>query len=490
VGKDGAKDRIPVREGRRGIHDNAVQKASRDHQVLDLERGSTIADVSSRLDHLLKTTVDAQGKPLVEDILELHPFGPPPEGFVWSEVDGSPETHRLQTGHFVVTDKKDLGDRSLWTIDGQLVRKPSTDSPRLGFRPRAKSFQGASSGAALSAAEYIRRVAKYPRLTRDEEVLLGQAIEIGKRAKAAVATLRGSEPAAPEGFVWSDLDKCESAQLSRMADRGDLAFKLLLLTNLSIVTWVARHYFSSKGHVGDGMMDLIQDGNCGLMKSIEKWDWRKGILFRTYASNWIRQHISRGIQSTTTIRVPEHMRHKVENMRRVRNKFFLERNRQPSDEELCQLLGVKLDTYTEWVRIEKGTVSCDCPLKGNGNASFSANDEQRSWLDIKQCSNHTPDEYLAHQTLFSEIALLVDELPSTEQFVLKHRFGFDGLEPKSLYQVGELLGMSVEQDERDATRARVGRMQKKAIKQLLQTHGSLLVDLRQQINEDANIDLL
>ena len=68
----------------------------------------------------------------------------------------------------------------------------------------------------------------------------------------------------------------------------------------------------TQGSTGDGIMDLIQDGNCGLVKSIERWDWRKGFRFNTYATNWIRQHISRGLQTTTAIRIPEHARHKVE----------------------------------------------------------------------------------------------------------------------------------------------------------------------------------
>jgi RNA polymerase primary sigma factor len=101
-----------------------------------------------------------------------------------------------------------------------------------------------------------------------------------------------------------------------------------------------------------------------------------------------------------------------------------------------------------------------------------------------QCSRHcTPDEHLAHQSLLSDIEQLVKELPSTEQFVLKNRFGFDGAEPKSLKEVGVLLGMN---PSLAYTQKRVGRLQKRAFKQLLSSHRTLLEDLRRQIEEDID----
>jgi RNA polymerase primary sigma factor len=449
-------------------------------ELWDLERGNTIREVTSRLEHLLNTTVDgATGKPLV--------CAPrPPAGFVWgyespdeagstrsqpapspppqraeaAAPEGPEESanRRVQIGNFVIMDKQSAKSN---------LPEPARDDAE----PHARKVKGASPQSEVAA--YMRRVSKYPRLTREEEVLLGQAIEIGNKARNALPQVLIPEPEPPKGFVWADFDKCGQQQLLRMADRGDLAFKLLVLTNLGLVAWVARKYFSSKGSTGDGLMDLIQDGNCGLIKSIERWDWRRGLRFNTFATFWIRQHISRGLQTTTQIRIPEHYRQKVENLRRERNAFLAEHHRLPTHEELASRLHMKLDAYVEMVKIEKGTVSCD---------DSCSCDDHRTILDMIDVSRYTtPDEHLAHKSLLRDLTQLVNELPSNEQFVLENRFGLNGAEPRTLKEVGELLGM--EPDE--STRSKVGRMQKKALQHLLQTHRTMLEDLRLQMEEDV-----
>jgi RNA polymerase sigma factor (sigma-70 family) len=473
-------------------------------EVPDLKSGKIIADVTSRLEHLLRTTVDGKtGRPLVEP--------PAPEGFEWAPNEwnetngnetnsGEEMAHRIsamkshrrpQTNRMRLRDHLQFGTTTHLQFEsdeeeGETNSDVETAKTTEHFRAQSKSsifdFRSPSSRTSANpaggVAAYYKSVSQYPRLKREEEVLLGQAIEIGNKARKALRTVVQPEPLPPRGFVWADFDKCGEEQLRRMADKGDLAFKLLVLTNLNLVTWVVRNYFSSKGLPGDGMMDLIQDGNCGLIKAIERWDWRKEVRFTTYATNWIRQHVSRGLQTTTTIRVPEHVRHKVEKLRRERAAFVQTYKRDPTHEELALKMKMKLDTYVQLVNVEKGTLSTDCSR--GGGCSLDC-DDRRTILDMIDASNQfTPNEHLAHRSLLKELEQLVLELPSTEQFVLNQRFGLHGAEPHTLNQVGELMGMEA----CTATRVRIGRLQQKAIKNLLTSHRSLLEDLRSMVEED------
>jgi RNA polymerase sigma factor (sigma-70 family) len=287
---------------------------------------------------------------------------------------------------------------------------------------------------------YLKSVAVHPLLTPEEEVLLGQTIEDGVAAKAALAA--------------QDFSKSTEKELRWISQQGDSAFSTFVLSNLRLVVWTAKKYFPPEGHT---LLDMIQDGNLGLIRSVEKWEWRKGHRFSTYSTWWIRQAIDRGLGTARHVRLPDHMRLLVNRVKKQASLFYSEYGRSPTVAEMAERMNMTTEKYREVAQQMKGTISLDAPISNGKRAATS--DYSTSFLDlIKKQASHTPDETLMANTLEDNIRELVStNLSERHAFVITKRFGLDGGGPCTLQKIGDLLGV---------TRERVRQMEKQSLERL------------------------
>ena len=235
-----------------------------------------------------------------------------------------------------------------------------------------------------------------------------------------------------------------------LADRimaGDQEAKTILAeANLRLVVSIAKRY------VGRGMLflDLIQEGNIGLMKSVEKFDVGKGFKFSTYATWWIRQAITRAIaDQAKTIRVPVHMVETINKLKRTQRQMTLELNREPTEEELADKMGLPVEKVREIIKIDVEPISLEKPTR---------EDEDSCVADfIKDESNMSPEEYAINSKLKDEIAEVLLTLTEREEQVLRLRFGLEDGTCRTLEEVGNMFGV---------TRERIRQIEAKALRKL------------------------
>merc|ERR1719460_25738 len=305
---------------------------------------------------------------------------------------------------------------------------------------------------------YMRSIAKHPLLSKEEEVLLKQTIEDGIKAKASLAD--------------KDFSDNSEQELKWLTQQGDSAFSTFVLSNLRLVVWTAKKYYVPEGMT---MMDMVQEGNLGLLRSIEKWDWRKGHRFSTYSTWWIRQAIDRGTSFSRVVRLPEHMRDNVRKLKKESTQFFVENQRTATPAEMAERMNMPEDKYNLVYKQLATVVSLDAPLK---NKSSKAEGDSKGLMDLVQTQKHaSPDRALLTNTLTEGVHAVVDALPERQAYVLKMRFGLDDGRPKTLQEVGGLMGV---------TRERVRQIEAKALSELqasLRSRNSILADLREQMLE-------
>ena len=232
----------------------------------------------------------------------------------------------------------------------------------------------------------------------------------------------------------------------RVANGDDSARNELAESNLRLVVSIAKRY------VGRGLLflDLIQEGNIGLMKAVEKFDFEKGYKFSTYATWWIRQAITRALaDQARTIRVPVHMVETINKMARIQRQMTLELNREPSDEELAKKMGISVDKVREVIKIAQDPVSLEAPI----------GEEEDSHLGdfIKDESSLSPEEYATNEILKEEIKAVLSTLQPREQQVLELRFGLVDGTSYTLEEVGKRFNV---------TRERIRQIEAKALRKL------------------------
>ena len=292
---------------------------------------------------------------------------------------------------------------------------------------------------------YLKEIGKVPLLSADEEIELAQKMEAGSVAVEKIPLLK--ERLAETGDEQEKEEiQAEIKALQLDVDRGSDAKKRLAEANLRLVVSIAKRY------VGRGMLflDLIQEGNLGLIKAVEKFDYRKGYKFSTYATWWIRQAITRAIaDQARTIRIPVHMVETINKLIRVSRQLLQELGREPTPEEIAEEMKMPVERVREILKISQEPVSLETPIV----------EEVDSHLGdfIKDDNVPVPADAATFTLLKEQLEEVLGTLPEREQKVLTLRFGLEDGRARTLEEVGK---------EFNVTRERIRQIEAKALRKL------------------------
>jgi RNA polymerase primary sigma factor len=263
----------------------------------------------------------------------------------------------------------------------------------------------------------------------------------------AVATTDTLQLFLNEAGRYKLLTASEEVELAKRIERGDKGAKdLMINSNLRLVVSIAKKY---QGH-GISLLDLIQEGIIGLIRAVEKFDWRRGYKFSTYATWWIRQAVQRGVANKSrTIRIPVHIVEREQKIARAERELAARLEREPTDEEVAKKANLSLKHVQEVHAAARAVTSLDRPMGEEGDASFA---------DLIAGEAVEPSEEV-HLSLTEEaVRSAVETLPEREREVVKLRFGLDGdPDPHSLEEIGRKLGL---------TRERVRQIENQALRRL------------------------
>ena len=297
-----------------------------------------------------------------------------------------------------------------------------------------KTFANASHAKINDPVKmYLKEIGQIPLLDPKEEPIIARQIQEGEEAKEAMKN--------------PDLSDEEKKKLPKVIADGEQAKQTLISSNLRLVVSIAKKY------VGRGMLflDLIQEGNCGLIKAVEKFDYTKGFKFSTYATWWIRQSITRAIaDQARTIRIPVHMVETINKLTRIQRQLVQDLGRDPLPEEIAEKMeNISAEKVREIQKIALDPVSLETPIGEEDDSHLGDFIEDKDTL--------SPDDYTNNQLLKDEINAVLQGLTEREEKVLRLRFGLLDGRTRTLEEVGK---------EFNVTRERIRQIEAKALRKL------------------------
>jgi RNA polymerase primary sigma factor len=378
--------------------------------------------------------------------------------------------------------------------DDEAESESAPDSPKPARkRPRPTGWEGSDNSNRREdpVKTYLREIGKVPLLTKEGEVTLAKAMEIGAYAELSIAKMTGAEAEKRLKKV-KDLTEVERAELEILKQKGKEAAELretasfeeklggelptkatheelevlvregraardrLTISNLRLVVSIAKRYMNR----GLSLLDLIQEGNMGLMKAVEKFDFSRGYKFSTYATWWIRQAITRAIaDQSRTIRVPVHMIETVRELNRVKREYIQSHGTAPTLEDLSLLTGMSIDKIKKVESVSQYTASLERPI--------GEEDEDTLGDFIEDPSSPSPTKETFRMFLREQLSRALDQLDEREREILKLRYGLEDGHPRTLKDVSLKFNI---------TRERVRQIEIKAIEKL--KHPSRRAELR------------
>jgi RNA polymerase primary sigma factor len=267
---------------------------------------------------------------------------------------------------------------------------------------------------------YLNAIGRHPLLTASEEVELARAIEKGEEAAARLEASKR-------------LGRNTRSRLEERARAGRRAKQQFIQSNLRLVVSIARRYSSPKL----SLLDLIQEGNLGLMRAVEKFDWRRGFKFSTYATWWIRQAITRALADKgRTVRIPVHMSDRLHRVRRAQSELFDDLQREPTPEEIAESVGLPVEKVREALLVQPDPVSIHEPVGEEGSAELGDLVEDEA--------AESPFDAVAQALGRAGLRRALRELSELERRILSLRFGLVTADPLTLDEVARHVGLSRE----------------------------------------------
>jgi RNA polymerase primary sigma factor len=317
-------------------------------------------------------------------------------------------------------------------ISGPIERKPPVRKP-MGARTL-------NSDSGDTVRLYLQEIGQVDLLTAEGERQLGRAIRLMQEAKDELAS--------------GDISAVRRRELRRVIDDGNDAFEHLITANLRLVVSIARKYDGRELQ----LLDLIQEGNIGLMRAAEKYDWEKGFKFSTYATWWIRQAMMRAMADQgRTIRVPSHVVEMLNRLTKADRDLTVELEREPTLAELAERTLIPIDKIEELRQISSVTLSLDEPV--------GSDDDSATWGDKFGGDNDgdSPVEVVQKRQLIAAIARELEHLPERDRRILDKRFGISSGEPQTLDDVARQEGV---------TRERIRQIEQKTLARLRHPNNS------------------
>lgn len=330
-----------------------------------------------------------------------------------------------------------------------------SDDTDIDFEPE-EMLQDPTVGdiSAVSADDpvglYFRQMAQEPLLTAQEEIDLAKRIERGKRAQEQ---LEQEDSREKYGDSWC-------VRMDRLVWEGQQAREHLGRANTRLVVSIAKRY------MGQGLPfpDLIQEGNVGLMRAVDKYDYNRGNRFSTYATWWIRQAITRALaQKTRTIRIPLHMTERIRQMYRTAQSLEQSLGRRPSPEEIAAEMDIPADAIRGMMDASQHAIALERPVGDDGDSEFGD--------FIEDQDSPSPVEAATQHLLEETIEEVLTELTPRQSHILRLRFGLGGGEPHTLEEIANKFGLS---------RERIRQLEKEALRRL--RHPRLAHNLRDYLS--------
>ena len=365
---------------------------------------------------------------LEEDELDEDPEeGEPPVSEVSGASDTTLDEDKIEAG---IDEEEDLlegipEEELKATTDVQLPKVTTARSKRRATRKRANDG-GVTMLTGDPVRMYLKEIGKVPLLTAAEEIDLAMKIEAGVAAGEQLEKADAGE---------IELERRDLRRLTRIEEVGFDAKQQLIEANLRLVVSIAKRY------VGRGMLflDLIQEGNLGLIRAVEKFDYRKGFKFSTYATWWIRQAITRAIaDQARTIRIPVHMVETINKLVRIQRQLLQELGREPTPKEIGDVMGLPEERVREIQKISQEPVSLETPI----------GEEEDSQLGdfIEDDAAVVPPDAASFSMLQEQLGKVLDGLAERERKVISLRFGLEDGHPRTLEEVGREFGVTRERN--------------------------------------------